>query len=121
MDEAGDATAGVYDTFEFTPAPETIGEVPVAAKPEESSGRTLGSSAHAALIIGAAEAYASAAAAGRTKEARRDASLNAGEVIRSAQLPRPHPKFLVGTARRPQKLEARLSSSGAPRRISMRA
>ena len=35
MDEAGDATAGVYDTFEFTPAPETIGEVPVAAKPEE--------------------------------------------------------------------------------------
>ena len=31
MDDAGDATAGVYDTYEFTDgAPETIGEVPVA-------------------------------------------------------------------------------------------
>ena len=36
MDETGDATAGVYDTYEFGPdgAPEVVGEVPVAA-PEE--------------------------------------------------------------------------------------
>jgi ABC-type branched-subunit amino acid transport system substrate-binding protein len=36
MDEAGDATAGVYDTFEFKGgAPEVIGEIPVAEKVEE--------------------------------------------------------------------------------------
>lgn len=36
MDDTGDATAGVYDTYEFGPdgAPEVVGEVPVAA-PEE--------------------------------------------------------------------------------------
>jgi branched-chain amino acid transport system substrate-binding protein len=35
MDEAGDATAGVYDTFVFSPAPEPTGEVPIAETPEE--------------------------------------------------------------------------------------
>lgn len=36
MDEAGDATAGVYDTFEFKGgAPEVLGELPVAEKVEE--------------------------------------------------------------------------------------
>jgi ABC-type branched-subunit amino acid transport system substrate-binding protein len=35
LDEAGDATAGVYDTYEFRDgAPETVGEVPVAPKVE---------------------------------------------------------------------------------------
>jgi len=35
MDETGDATAGVYDTYEFkNGAPEVIGEVPVAEKVE---------------------------------------------------------------------------------------
>jgi hypothetical protein len=36
MDEAGDATAGVYDTYEFNDkgVPEVVGEVPVV-KPEE--------------------------------------------------------------------------------------
>jgi hypothetical protein len=35
MDEAGDATAGVYDTFLFSPVPEPAGEVPIAETPEE--------------------------------------------------------------------------------------
>lgn len=36
MDDAGDATAGVYDTYEFQDgSPEVVGEVPVAPKAEE--------------------------------------------------------------------------------------
>jgi ABC-type branched-subunit amino acid transport system substrate-binding protein len=34
MDDAGDATAGVYDTFVFTPAPERTSQIPVAEKPD---------------------------------------------------------------------------------------
>jgi hypothetical protein len=36
MDEAGDATAGVYDEFQFKGGvPETVGELPVAEQVEE--------------------------------------------------------------------------------------
>ena len=69
MDEAGDATAGICSPVRVHPGARDDPARFPWQRPRKSSGRRWGKP-HAALIIGARK-HASAAAAGRTKEAAR--------------------------------------------------